>query len=135
MSEIVEHAKAFIEKTREKRALEAQIKELNRELGILEEVVIDGFADAEIANINIGGALVYISKMLWASPMDGKASMPALVARMREHGHDDLVETSIGSQKLSAFVRSEEADGHELPPELAEVIKTTEVYKVKVRKS
>ena len=126
-------AKEFIAKTLEKKELEAQVKVAGQQLKVLEELVIDGFSDEEISNIKIGGVMVYIAKQKWASPVNGKDSMPALVEKMREHGHDELVETSIGRKKLSAFVRGEEDEGRELPSDLTEVIKVAEVYKVKVR--
>lgn len=117
-----------------KKALEAQIKELNAEISKLDLALTDAMAESECERFSHNGSTFYLNSRLYASPASGKKE--DLIAALRKEGYGSLVTETVNSNTLSSFVK-EQKEIHEdtLPQWLSDVVTTFEKISVGIRKS
>ena len=123
--------KRYITVTEEKKAMELKAKQLGADLEKLEQVLIEDFAASGVQNMNLDGHTVYMHRQLWASAPDAEQA----IAVFTELGLEDLVQTSVPSQRLSAWVREQDKEGKEISEPIQRVIKITEEQSLRVKKS
>ena len=99
----------YIEVRDARAALSAQDRKLKDEQEALAEQIIDNFTQEGISSLNIRGRCVYVSRSEKARPAGGDhvAAVRALFAA----GMDQLV--TLGSQKMSAFLRATPPEGRD----------------------
>jgi hypothetical protein len=120
----------FIELTRRRRELEEQLDDVKQEIAVLEQSLIDQFAQEGINRVSMDGATVYLKRELWASARDG--DWQRACAALKEAGLGHYVEEKFNVLSLSAFVREVDRNGDQLPPALADAIAVTEKYSLRV---
>ena len=143
----IKSAEAYVKLNAKKKELEDKVKAIKVQIASMEEGMIKYFQDHGLQNLNSGGNTVYLQRTLFASLTDKEAAH----AKLREHGHGELVIDNVNGNQLSAWVRERIAD-HEkenpdeistddlnkkldLPKDLQDLIRVTEKFSVRVRKS
>ena len=109
-------------------ALEADLDELNKERGALEEQIIDEWLDAGCNSVELDGRKTYLRVDTYASTPQG---MDAVAALLTGGPYADIVKPSVNKQTLSALVR--ELD--ELPAEWEGVIEVGKRSSLRVVKA
>ncbi len=130
-------ARELVKLTRAKRALEANIKAIAKEIETVQAQVLDLIADGHLpAKFGEDGASVFTREDCWASAKDGDHGR--LTALLTELGLVEYLPSTVNSQKISAYVR-EFRDEHGqvkvggedgLDPRLAEALQITITPKV-----
>ncbi len=126
--------KRYVELVKQKAEIDANIDAIKYEMSELEPYIQDQMIEAGIQNIKVDDRTIYLNRQIWASPSQGQEP---LCEYLRENGFDDLITTSIASQRLSAMVREYPPDEQglpDLPDELKALVKVSETIKVKVKK-
>lgn len=133
-----QRARRFIELTSRKRAIDAEKREIQKELDDLETEILDEFADEGIDRISVDGYTIGLRRDIWARPAKdpdtGETLRDAAVNALRAAGLDDYVKEDFNVQSLSAYVRELVDNGDPIPDELRDALHVTEGYKVSVTK-
>jgi len=126
-------AKELVAAQRYKRSMETNVALAKKDIERLEAEHLANIEDERIpASATVDGMSLAIKSQWWAGPTDGDHARLCVI--LQELGMNDLLPSSVNSQKLSGFVREYiDRDTGELivgedgvAPELAEVIKVTE---------
>lgn len=115
----------------EKKRLDARIKEIRAERAVLEETLMNEFAENGINQMKVDGKTVYLTRELWASPKDKDQSFNYL----KLIGLGDYVAETVNSNSISAFVREMEKSQEPLPDGFEDHFRVSEVFKIKTRRS
>jgi len=101
----------------------------------LEKELLDEWAQYELQNQKLAdGSTVYLDRKLWARVEEGVDKGDVLDALV-EAGHEEFVTRTFNSNTLSAWLRELERDGTPLPEPLVGKLSTSEVFKLKIRRS
>lgn len=114
-----------------KESAESVLEERKRELADAEQNALDEFERAGISQVKANGRTTFLRRDVYASVKEGRK--PDVVRALRNLGLGDLVGESVNAQSLSAHVREQEKLGNALPPELAEHVTVSEVFRVRER--
>jgi aryl carrier-like protein len=115
-----------------KRELEAELREVQDQMARLEAELVEEFVAAGLQHVRVGGLVVYLTQEVYAAPVNGDHER--LAEALARLGLDDLVATRVDHVRLSAWVRELRRQGEEIPAELAELIKVSEVVRLRTRK-
>lgn len=125
---------------RELRAAENKVKKLKAQRTDVEARVLEYFQKTGVDSFKIGGITIYLRRQLWASTIGD----PETVANaFKSNGLGHMVAPKVNTQTLSSWVREQEKDNDcnsvdeimtFIPPDIAEVIKVSEVFKIQTRK-
>jgi hypothetical protein len=133
--------KDAIEKVREytklrdrQRELGAAHDEVKAAADLLEQELLDEFAQQGVDNIRVDGHTVYLHRQTWASPSTGHDSTD-VVAALKAAGLDHMVAERYNSNTLSAYVRELVREDAELPASLQAVVQTTDKFSLRVRRA
>jgi hypothetical protein len=96
-------------------ALEAELKEVKRELEGLGLRIIDAMTTARLTRVTFDDHTYHIGSSTYGSPAHG---MPALIAALRESGLGDLVRETVSASTLGRYVRDLQEAGEPLPAPL-----------------
>ena len=133
----------FQELTEKKAALKADLEQTQARLNELEPRLLEWFGSMDMQSVRAAGRTFYVARTLWAG-RDG-VEPEQFCQAFHSAGLEDLVTEQVNSQRLSAWVREqaaeleagatpEEIKAH-LPGPIREVIKVSEVFSVRSRKS
>lgn len=130
--------------TERKAAIDAELKGIKARLADLEPRLLEFMTEMGMQSIKAGGRTFYIHRQLWAGKL-ADADPHQFAEIMRALGLGDMVKESVNAQTLSSWVREQaaELDGAAtpeeivaaLPEELRGIVKISEVYSVRSRKS
>ncbi len=125
----------LVDLTREKRELEDRLQQVVQELTARESQVLDLFAHNGYTRISTkDGATAYLSRSLYARlNRDENDSHESAHQALTEHDLEYLVKPTVNLNSLKAWVRQMERDGTPIPEGLQPWIKTSEIFKVKVK--
>lgn len=116
----------------EVKATEAYLESLKGQRDAAGEVLIGVFERDGVNSLrSTDGRTVYLARELWARAADAEALTKAL----RANGLGDIVKETVNTQTLTSVVREHDKSGEPLPPEVADAIIVSEVFKPRVRKS
>jgi hypothetical protein len=115
-----------------KRELEAELREVQDQMARLEAELIEEFVATGLQYARVGNLVVYLTQEVYASPANGDHDR--LAEALAKLGLDDLVTSRVDHARLSAWVREMRREGEEIPAELAELIKISEVVRLRTRK-
>lgn len=120
----------YIELTLQKRLLEQQMEEIQKQLHQLEEYILDDFIEADLLKYTnqLGTAYVHEETYITAKPTDQDA-----IAALRKHRLTDLVETRINQNSLRSFLKRSADQNRELDPDLSLALKPASTFQVRVR--
>ena len=125
----MEKVHEFIGLIERKRGLEAALKDVENEIRSVEPIALEYMAGEGIQNCNVDGYTVYLQTQVWASLQDDRI---AAIAALKDAGLEDMVQETVNSQTLSAWVREQE-DG--VPESLKPHLRVNEVTKLRMRKA
>lgn len=118
----------------EKKALDAQTKEVNARIEALDKELSDAIANAECEKFTRNGSTFYLNSRLFASPVAGNKD--AMIAALKENGYGDIVTETVNANTLASFCKEQMATNEdELPEWLTPVVNTFEKVTVGIRKS
>lgn len=118
----------------EKKALDAQTKEVNARIEALDKELSDAMANAECEKFTRNGSTFYLNSRLFASPVAGNKD--AMIAALKENGYGDIVTETVNANTLASFCKEQMATNEdELPEWLTPVVNTFEKVTVGIRKS
>jgi len=115
-----------------KRDLESRLKTINAEIEHVEAEMVQEMLQEEVQNFSRGGQLFYLSTRTWASPVPERKA--ELYSWLKDHGFGDLVQETVNTQTLSAWVR-EQTEEAELPEDLRQLINVYEKQTVNIRRA
>lgn len=118
---------------------EAEAAAFKDEATAIEAQLIEAFTEAGLQNINLDGKTIFLHRTTFAQRKNG-ATAEDVKAALRAAGAGDLVQETVNSQTLGAWVRElvdaeEDGRGPGLPPEAAEVLELGEKYAVRIKAS
>lgn len=121
----------LIELDERRHELEGQLDQIKYERKVLEERLMEQWAEAGVQHVRQNGMTVYLRRDVWAG-IDAEYKTSAPYAFMRaDLGHM----LSVNSQTLSAYVRELERKGEEAPEDIRQLIRTTEQFSIRTRRS
>lgn len=140
-------AQKFAELENRKKELEAELREVKKELdeiGGPEGILLEQFMHAGLSKMSIGGRTIYIHRQLWASAVDKNYEVAC--AGLKSAGLGDYVQERFNTHSLSAYFREQYQDMLEnsddvpepediLPEELKGAIDLYEKVQLRSRKS
>lgn len=113
---------------------EAEAAAIKAEADVMEQELLEAFAEDSIQSMNIDNTTIYLSRTLWAKVEDGVAT-EEVIETLRDAGLGHFVKEGYNSTTLSAWMRDLEREGQPLPDELAGVLGTYEKFQLKTRRS
>ena len=102
-------------------------------LKALEKDVLAYFERHATTSVKGPAGTVHLHRQTWSKIVEGTPDELVQEA-FQEVGWGGMVKRSVNANSLSAAVRQMEADEKPLPPLLQSIIKTAEVFQVRVRK-
>lgn len=120
----------YIELTKKKRKLEAELDSIKESISTLQEDLLDQFGDEGINSIKSNGATVYIKRELWASPNHDYASA---CEALRQAGLEHFVQERFNHNTVSAYFRDLDREGEAIPESLKEAFKLNEKFSLQIR--
>jgi hypothetical protein len=127
---LVEDARRFSDLTEKKRNIEAELRDVKKELAQVESDLIEGMVAGGVQNMTIGGFNLYLYNRLSVRAKD--RDHVRLARALFDCGREDLL--IVGSQRLRSEVREEE-DLEALPPQIREAVSVERISKVGARKA
>lgn len=131
---MIDQIKRFVELTKTKRQLEAEVKLINADLKKLQDPVLEYFHEQGIQSTSIDGMSVFISSKLYAKRCPD-VSLDDAIHALQEARLDSFTAPAINTQGLSKYFREAEEIGEEVPSCLEGKIDVNRYYEVVARKS
>jgi len=116
-----------------KKELEAQVKEVGKEIEQLDLALSDAMAEADLDRFSRNGSTFYLTSRLFASPAEGRKE--ELMQTLKDRGYGSIVVETVNVNTLASFVKELMAENGDAVPEwLAGVVSTFEKVSVGIRK-
>lgn len=133
MSNIFQLADRLKQLKNQKKALEGEIKSNNAEMEAVGDELSQAMLDEEMANFVRGGQMFYLTTKLYASA--DKERKHELFQWLKKNDYVDMVQETVNSNTLAAFVRELLDERDKLPAELEDLITIHERTLVAMRKA
>lgn len=129
--DVITAARRVVHLDNRKAELEAELEEVKRERGQLQELLIDQMAEQGLQSLKADGRTIYVRREIWASAQDIKAleEFPATAG---------FVKPSVNGNTLSAYVRElprDEWDTPLVPDQIKDAVRVSIVNKIGSRKA
>lgn len=98
-----------------KKALEAELKQVNAEISGLDDTLTSVMSTVAMQNFTHAGTLFYVNTRFRANPKAGLRD--ELFSALRKEGHGGMITETINSNTLSSFVKEQIADNGDVLPE------------------
>lgn len=132
MSGIFQLADELAALKQRKRELEDELKEVNAEIGRVDQELSNLMLEEELQSFNRNGQTFYVNTKTFASAIPHKKQ--DLFTWLKEHGYGDMVTETVNANTLSAFVREMLSETDQLPEGLGELVNVFEKTTVGIRK-
>lgn len=116
-----------------KKALNDELKDVNDRIEEVEEQLASKMVEEEIQSFQRSGRTFYVTTKVFANAVPERRT--ELFVWLKENGFGDMVQETVNSQTLVAWVREQLADSDQLPEGLDELINVYEKTTVGVRKA
>lgn len=117
----------------EKAALEERLKGINSAIEQVEQELVNAMIAEEMQNFVRGGQMFYLTTKVYASAVPERKQ--DLFAWLKANGYGDMVQETVHSQTLAAFIREQLEEAEELPPDLQPLVNVFEKTTVGLRKA
>jgi len=121
----------FVDATRSKRELEAQIKILDEQIAQAEKKLLAEMTDAGVQRVTVDDVTVYIHRQLWASKNPNVTDEEAAEA-IKLVGLDDMIKPKFNANTMSSYIRELDGQGRPIPDPLLSVLSITEKFSVRM---
>ena len=119
---------------REKLELQDRLNQVTKELGEMQESMLDFFGDAGMQSVNVDGVTLYIHEQIWANTAEGSSQEEACAA-LAANGFAEFVAPRFNTQSLSAKAREMERNGESFPEAVIQHIKVAPKIEIRARRS
>lgn len=116
-----------------KKAMEAEIKELNQEIQDVEYQLIHHMADAEMSKFDRSGYVFYSTKRIHAGVKAG--CKPNVIDWLKSSEYGDMVKEDVNARTLEAWVKEYVDQNEQLPDEISDYINMFEKQTISIRKA
>lgn len=130
----MDRVREYVRLRRRERELGAQAEEVKAQADVIEQALLEEFAQDGVQSMSVDGMTVYLQRTLWARLSDGATREQAIDA-LRDAGLDHFVAESYNTQTLSSWLRDLEREEEPLPEALVGVIEGSEKYAIRTRRS
>jgi hypothetical protein len=117
----------------EKAALEERLKDTNAAIEQVEQELVNAMIAEEMQNFVRGGQMFYLTTKIYTSAVPERKQ--DLFAWLKANGYGDMVQETVHSQTLAAFIREQLEEAEELPPDLQPLVNVFEKTTVGLRKA
>jgi len=122
------------ELTERKRALESEVKDINKKIETVQELLVQEMVDHEMQNFTRQGKMFYLQTATYVSGISGEQEN--LMRTLKDQGFDDIVKETVHPQTLKGFVKEQmDEEGGELPDWLQGLVNVFKKEQVRMRKS
>lgn len=132
----IEGVEKLLELEDEIARLEKDLKAKQAEQDALKEQLLQQFEARNLKNLKVGRRLVYVHRSVWASVPPEHAG--EVKRALRDLDLSEFIKETVNSQQLSAHVREYPEDDQgmpSLPEQLQGLLRVTEKYDLRIRKS
>ena len=117
-----------------KKALEAELKQVNAEISRLDDTLTSVMSTVAMQNFTHAGTLFYVNTRFHANPKAGLRD--ELFSALRKEGHGGMITETINANTLSSFVKEQMAENDdELPEWLSGLVNIKKTPTIGVRKA
>jgi len=117
----------------EKAALEERLKDTNAAIEQVEQEMVNAMIAEEMQNFVRGGQMFYLTTKVYANAVPERKQ--DLFAWLKANGYGNMVQETVHSQTLAAFVRERLDEDEELPDDLQPLVNVFEKTTVGLRKA
>jgi len=122
----------FVALDKEKRALEARLDEIKDEQKILQDALLDEWADRGQQSANVDGFTVYIARDFYCSKK-AEVSTEQIIEVLRQNGLEQCVQTGYNATSLKAFIKEQLASESEIPEALKNCLNYDTIPRLRTR--
>ena len=120
--------------TEAKKKLEAKVKDLNKEIEVVQEMLVQEMVDNEIQNFTKQGRMFYLQTATYVSGISGEQEN--LMQSLKDQGFGDIVKETVHPGTLKGFVKEQiNEEGGVLPEWLEGLVNVYEKEQVRMRKA
>jgi hypothetical protein len=119
---------------REKLELQDRLNQVTKELGEMQEPMLDFFGDAGMQSVSVDGITLYIHEQIWANTAEGSTKELACEALVA-NGFGEFVSPGFNTSTLSAKAREMERNGESFPEAVLAHIKVAPKVEIRARRS
>ena len=130
----MDKVRTYVRLRRRQAELSSESDTIKEEADGIEQELLEEFATDGVQSMNVDGVTVYLNRQLWAGLEEGVSKSDAMEA-LRRAGLDHFISEAYNTSTLSGWLRDLEREDEQLPPELEGVIKSTERYSLRTRRS
>ncbi len=117
----------------EKKAhIEAELKEVKKEIESTNEQLVELMVDEEVQRFSRDGTLFYLQTDVYVSDVADRREV--FYEALRQQGHGDLIRETVHPQTLKAFTKEQMTDDLQLPEWLEGLVTVFRKDKVRLRK-
>ncbi len=116
-----------------KADVENWLKETNAQIEQVEQELVNAMITEEMQNFVRGGQMFYLTTKVYANAVPERK--PELFQWLKANGYGDMVQETVHSQTLAAFIREQLEEAEELPPDLQPLVNVFEKTTVGLRKA
>ena len=120
---------------REAKSAVAKGEILKAEAAVLEEELLEEFAEEGVQSLTVEGSTIYLNRTLRAWKAPGATNEDLYQAAMANPETQFLGQNTVNNQTLTRYMKDLEEAAAETPPELERVVQTAEVFKLGVRRA
>lgn len=131
---LLELADRLKELREQKKEIDERRKEINAEIEVVETEMVELMMEQEVGKFERAGNTFYINTRLFASPIADKKQ--ELFKTLKNEGYGDLVQETVNSNSLAAFIREQmEENEDQLPEWLNGLVNIYEKTSIGIRRS
>lgn len=129
-------AREYVALMQRKKALEAEVGEIQGKLQALEEPLMRAMVDEGVESLPVttdaGRMTIYVHRQIWAK---SRGDREACCAALESAGLGDFVTQNFNTHTISAYFRELLKDGGEIPPEILGAFNLNEFTTLRARQS
>lgn len=123
----------FMELEARRRALEEELDAVKAELNILQDQVLDDWADRGWQNAKINGVTVYVAHEFFCSKRAG-VDTQIICDTLRQHGLGNIVAEAYSAQSLKSWVKERLDNGDPIPEPLKSLLNYDSIPRLRTRR-
>jgi hypothetical protein len=122
----------FVSLDKERRQVEARLDAIKKEQSILQNALLDEWADRGQQSANVDGLTVYIARDFICSKKS-EISTEQIIEVLRQNGLEQCVQTGYNATSLKAFVKEQLASESEIPEALKSCLNYDTIPRLRTR--
>jgi hypothetical protein len=124
----------FVALDKERRQVEARLDAIKKEQAILQDALLDEWADRGQQSANVDGLTIYIARDFICSKKS-EISTEQIIEVLRQNGLEQCVQTGYNATGLKAFVKEQLASESEIPEALKSCLNYDTIPRLRTRLS